>query len=343
MLVRVSRQNTVARLRTDESVRANETSHGTSDSCSRHLTPWKPLSCGWYYPARHSFCSASWTVSRFQHSFPRPPFSSWQVPFSGYWLWPLPICRLAWVRKPLWGCLNRARRPPCSSMLHHREIYMEHTYNNVPLHICTQLRDEIWDAEWGFRLVETGLQLQAGTRSFPSSPFQSIEKCPHMTYFLVWGCGKQPWITRLHCTCPAVCTSSRSGNSTSGGGVACRSGLYGGDRASGDHSRATDLVKTDCILSDHGATRVHHRLPCCWHHWALNIGCDPASGVACQERHNLQVRSLGTNHRHAARYHVVTYTLGNLQAMLPRLFCNAWSCHPHRDHCNTCSRYCKYV
>jgi hypothetical protein len=41
------------------------------------------------------------------------------------------------------------------------------------------------DAELGFRLVETGLQLQAGTDSFPSSPFYSIVKLLHMTYFLV--------------------------------------------------------------------------------------------------------------------------------------------------------------
>jgi len=70
-------------------------------------------------------------------------------------------------------------------MLHDREIYIEHTYRIITMPVCTQLRNLIWDAEWGFCLVETGLQLQAGTGSFPSSPSHSIEKLPHMAYFLV--------------------------------------------------------------------------------------------------------------------------------------------------------------
>jgi hypothetical protein len=39
-------------------------------------------------------------------------------------------------------------------------------------------------------LVETGLQLQTGTGSYPSFPSHSIDKLPYMTYFLVGGRGK---------------------------------------------------------------------------------------------------------------------------------------------------------
>jgi hypothetical protein len=70
-------------------------------------------------------------------------------------------------------------------MLHHREIYIEHTYRFLTMPVCTQLRDLLWDTERGFNLVETGLQLQAGTGSFPSSPSNFIDKLPHITYFLV--------------------------------------------------------------------------------------------------------------------------------------------------------------
>jgi len=47
--------------------------------------------------------------------------------------------------------------------------------------VCTKLRDQILDAEWGFLPVETGLQLQAGTGLFPSFPSHSIVKLPHIT------------------------------------------------------------------------------------------------------------------------------------------------------------------
>jgi len=67
--------------------------------------------------------------------------------------------RLARVRKHLWRCANDASRPPCSSKLHHREIYIEHTYRILTMPVCTQLLDWIRDAVRGFRLVETGLQL----------------------------------------------------------------------------------------------------------------------------------------------------------------------------------------
>ena len=66
-------------------------------------------------------------------------------------------------------------------MLHHREIYIEHTYRILTIPVSTQLGNGIWDAELGFRLVETGLQLQAGTGSFPSSSSHSIGKLPDMT------------------------------------------------------------------------------------------------------------------------------------------------------------------
>jgi len=112
---------------------------------------------------------------------------------------PLPLCRLNRVRTLLWRCNNDARCPPCRSMLHHHEIYIEHTYRIPTISGCTQLRDWIWNADRGFRLVETGVQLQAGRGSFRSSHFYSIEKIPLITYFWVWGRGKQEPITRLHC------------------------------------------------------------------------------------------------------------------------------------------------
>jgi len=345
VLVHVSRLNTIARLRIDESVRPNETSSGSSESWSRHPTPWKHLSRGWYNPARRSFRAASWTASKFQHWIPRLPFASSRVTFSGHWLWPSPFCRLARVRKHLWKCENDARRPPCSSKLQHREIYMEHTYRILTMPVCTKLCDWIWDAERGFHLVETGLQLQASTGSFLSSPYHSIEKLPHMTYFLVWGRGTQARITRLHWTCQAIRASSWSGKSTSGDGQACRSALNGGGRASGGRSWYREYVETRWILGGHGAMRVRHRLPWCWHRWASYIGCDPAGGVACQKGHNLQVRSLDTRTkiRHAARDDVGRYTQGNLQAMLLQPVCNAWSCHLHRERCNTRSRRWDWV
>jgi len=174
VLVNVSQQNTVARLHIDESVRPNETSSGFLASWNRHLTPRRHLSCGWYNLARCSFRAACWTVSKFQYLFPCQPFASSRVPFPGDWLWPSCCCRLRRVTKHLWRCENDARHPPCSSMLHHCEIYIEHTYGILTLPVCTQLQDWIWNAEWGFHLVETGLQLQAGTSSFPSSPSHSI-------------------------------------------------------------------------------------------------------------------------------------------------------------------------
>ena len=181
MLVHVSRQNTVAKLPIDESVRPSETSSRSSESWSRHQTPRKHLSHGWYKPARCSFCASSWTASKFQHSFPRLLFASSQAPFSEHWLWPSPFCQLARVRNHLWRCENDTSHLPYSSMLLHREIYIEQTYRILTMPVCTQLCDGIWDAMRGFLLVETALQLQAGTGSFPSSPFHSIEKLPYMT------------------------------------------------------------------------------------------------------------------------------------------------------------------
>jgi len=128
-------------------------------------------------------------------------------------------------------CDNDKKRPQCSSILHHSEIYIEHAYRFLTNPVCTQLCDGIWDIEQGFRLVETGLQLQAGTGSLPSSSSHSIEKLLHMTNFLMWGRGKQARITTLHCTCWAICVSSWSGKSTSGGGQASQSALYGWGQA----------------------------------------------------------------------------------------------------------------
>jgi len=150
-------------------------------------------------------------------------------------------------------------------MLHHREIYIEFTYRILTMPVCTQLRDILCNAEQGFRLVKTGLQLQAGNGSFPSSPSHSTEKLPHMTYFLVLGGGTQAWITRLHCTCRAICASSESGKSTSGGGEACGPAFDGGGWPSGGLSRYSEYVETGCILNGHVATRVLDWLPWCWH------------------------------------------------------------------------------
>jgi len=59
VLLYVSRQNTVAILHIDKSVWPDETSRGSLVRWSRHLTPWKHLSGGWYNPVRRSFYAAS--------------------------------------------------------------------------------------------------------------------------------------------------------------------------------------------------------------------------------------------------------------------------------------------
>jgi len=79
MLVHVSQQNTVARLRSDECVRPNQTSTASSDSWRQHLPPSQHLSCGWYQPASNSFRSASCTATKFKHLIPRLSFASSQV------------------------------------------------------------------------------------------------------------------------------------------------------------------------------------------------------------------------------------------------------------------------
>jgi hypothetical protein len=60
-------------------------------------------------------------------------------------------------------------------MLHDREIYIEHTYRVLTMCVCTQLRYQIWHAGWSFCLVDTVLQLQAGTSTCPSSRSHSID------------------------------------------------------------------------------------------------------------------------------------------------------------------------
>jgi hypothetical protein len=224
------------------------------------------------------FCSPSWIVSKFWHLFLCQPFASLRVAFSGHWLWPTPVCRLAQVRNHPWTCENDTRHPPCSLMFHHAEIYIEHTYKIVTMPMCTQLGDWIWVAEQGLHLVQTGLQLHAGTGACPSTLSHSIEKLPQMTFHLMWGCGKQARITRLHCTCQVVCMTSWSEKSSSAGGERCRSPGYGGGRASGGCSLYRDFVSTNWILGEHGATRVQHRLPWCWHHWASYIGFNHSGG-----------------------------------------------------------------
>ena len=153
----------------------------------------------------------------------------------------------------------------------------------------------------------------------------------------MWGRGKEAWITILHCTCQAVCTSSCSGKSTCGSDQACRFALNGGGWAWRGRSRYREYVETLWILGEHGATRVRHQLPSCWNCWVFDKGCDPAGGVTCQEGHDLQVRSLDTHtkHRHATRDDVGCYTQGNLHTMLLKPVCDTYSCHLPRERCNT--------
>jgi hypothetical protein len=70
-------------------------------------------------------------------------------------------------------------------MVNHRKVYIEPTYGILGLPVCTQLRDWMWDAERGCVFISTRLQLQAGTGSFSLTPFYSIEKLAHETWFLV--------------------------------------------------------------------------------------------------------------------------------------------------------------
>ena len=143
VLLHVSRQNTVARIRINESVRPNQTSSWSSERSTWHLTHWIHRSCGWYIPASHSFCTAAWKVSKFQHLFRRLPFASSQVPVSGNSLSPPSFCQLAWGRNHVGRCENDARVSSCSSMLHHHEIYIEHTQWFLSIPVCTQLCDWI--------------------------------------------------------------------------------------------------------------------------------------------------------------------------------------------------------
>jgi len=176
-------------------------------------------------------------------------------------------------------------------------------------------------------------------------PFPFHWETSSFDLFLVWGCREQASRTILHCTRRAVCASSNSAKSTSGGGRACWSTLYGGGWASGGRSRDREYVETRWILSDHGAMSVRHQLPWNWHHWACDIGCDPAGVVACREGHNLQVRAFDTctKNRHATWADVGRYTQGNLQTMLPKPVFNDWRCHLHRARCNTSSRCWDFV
>jgi len=181
VLCHVLQENTVASLCINKPCQPSETPSGSSESWSWYRTPWKHLSGGWYHAAKLSLGAAAWTASRFKHLFSRLPFTSLNVPFSGYWHLRLPFCWLTRVRKHLWKCENDTRCIPCSSMLHHRGIFIQHIYWILTMPVCTQLPNWMWDTKWGFLLVETGLQLHAAPSWFHSSPSQSIEKPPHMT------------------------------------------------------------------------------------------------------------------------------------------------------------------
>ena len=193
------------------------------------------------------------------------------------------------------------------------------------------------DAEHGVHLSESGLQLQAGTGSFSSSPSNSIDILPHMTYCILWGHSKQDWITCLHCTCRGINASSWSGKSTCWEGHACQSALYGGGQTLGGRSRYREYVKIRSILIEHGATTVGHRLPSCGHCWSFYTGYDPARGVPCQERHNPHIGYLDTctKNRHTTQEDLGHKSEGNVQARLRKPVCNAWNCHLHWECCNT--------
>jgi len=199
--------------------------------------------------------------------------------------------------------------------------------------MCTPLRDSIWDTERGFCLVETGLQLEAATDSFPSFRSHPIVKLPQMSSLLVWHCGKEARITRLHFGCQAIHVFWSCGKSTSDGGQACRCAFYKGGRASGGHSQMRDYFEPGWIFGDDCAMRFRCWLPSCWDHWAFYNGWDPARGVPCQEGHDPPVCSMDirTEKRHAIRDDVDRYTVGNLQATLVKLVSNTWSRHLQRE------------
>jgi len=137
--------------------------------------------------------------------------------------------------------------------------------------------------------------------SFISFPFYT--ETSSCTYFLVWGRGEQALITRLHCTCRAICAPSWGGQSTSGGSRRCWSELCGGGRAAGGRTQYSENVEIGWICGKYGTMKVWHRPPWCRDCWAFSTGFDPTGGVACHEGHNLQVGSLDTcsKYRHAAR------------------------------------------
>jgi len=176
-------------------------------------------------------------MSKFQQLCTRLPFAVSQVLFSRHWLWPSPCCQLTCARNHLSRCENDTRRPHSGSRLHHHEADVKNTDWIQTMPVCTQFCDLIWDAKWGFHLVETGLQLQAGSRSFPPSPFHSMESHPPVTEFYVGGRGKYVQITRLDCTHWAIQKHSWSGKPTFGGGQPCRAELDGEGRALRNYSR----------------------------------------------------------------------------------------------------------
>jgi hypothetical protein len=64
-------------------------------------------------------------------------------------------------------------------------VHIEFEQCPCGLNLCNWIRDAVW----GFCLVETGLQFQESSGSFPSYPSHFFEKIPYMTYCWVRGCG----------------------------------------------------------------------------------------------------------------------------------------------------------
>jgi len=331
VLVHIFRQNTVSRLQINKSVQFNQTLHGSLESCSPHLKLLRHISGGLCQTATCSYCTTSWTASKFQHFFAHLSFTSSRVLFSGHWLLPLHICMPAHVRQYLSRCENDGRSPACSTFFHHGEIYIEHRYRILTKMVCTQLYDLIKEAERGFRLAESGLQLGAGTGTFHASRAYYIEKLAHMTYFLMCGHGKQARITILHCTWWAVSASSWIQTPSSGDAHAGRSALHRGGLASEGRWCDREYVETSWILGENGMMRCQCKLASYRYHWAFYIGCDTTGGVVWQEGYDLLVHTLDTDtkDRPADRDLVGPISQCNLQPMLLKPVSNTWSCHLH--------------
>jgi hypothetical protein len=139
--------------------------------------------------------------------------------------------------------------------------------------------------------------------------------------------------------------SEWNGKLTSGGVQVCQSVWYGGDWASERHSRYGKSAETPWNVFGHDSMSIQHQPHWFWYPSALNIGCDPASGVVCQMGNNLWVHCLVTHtqNRHAPRDGIRRIFVGILQATLLKLICNAWNYTLHWECFHTCARHWDFV